>query len=146
VPTSIFEQYKDTPLAKKLGVKPETKVTLINPPPGFMETLGKLPEGTKISMPADEKPEIVVWFTKRRNDLETDITKMATELAPTAKLWIAWPKKKVKQLAADLTQPIVRETGLSHGLVDYKICAIDRTWSALLFAKRKTKPPIRKPA
>jgi hypothetical protein len=27
--------------------------------------------------------------------------------------------------------------GLAAGLVDYKICAVDATWSGLLFARRR---------
>jgi len=30
----------------------------------------------------------------------------------------------------------VREVALAHGLVDYKVCAIDETWSALKFSIR----------
>jgi len=29
--------------------------------------------------------------------------------------------------------------GLATGLVDYKICAVDETWSGLAFAVRKAK-------
>ncbi len=43
------------------------------------------------------------------------------------------PPAFVKELAAD---PPARETGLAAGLVDYKICSIDETWSALLFTRR----------
>jgi hypothetical protein len=50
-------------------------------------------------------------------------------------LWIAWPKK-TSPLAGDLTQPEVRRFGLAAGWVDYKVCAIDDTWSGLLFARR----------
>jgi len=32
----------------------------------------------------------------------------------------------------------VRRTGLAAGLVDYKISAIDATWSGLLFTRRKS--------
>jgi len=146
VPTSIFEQYKDTPLAKKLGIKPNTTIALINPPQDFIKTLGKLPKGTIMTKTPNEKPHIVIWFTKTWKDLETDITKIATPLTPAAKLWIAWPKKQAIEIATDLTQATVRKTGLAHGLVDYKICAINKTWSALLFTKRKTKPPTPEPA
>ena len=31
----------------------------------------------------------------------------------------------------------VREFGLAAEFVDYKICAIDDTWSGLLFARRR---------
>ena len=54
-------------------------------------------------------------------------------------LWIAWPKQ-ASGVASDLTQQHVREIGLATGLVDYKICAIDATWSGLLFTRRKPKP------
>jgi CheY-like chemotaxis protein len=145
VPTSIFEQYKDTPLTKKLGIKPKAIIALINPPLHFIETLGELPKGTIITTISNEKPDIVIWFTKTRKDLETNIAKIATRLTPAAKLWIAWPKKQAAEIATGLTQATVRKTSLSHGLVDYKICAINKTWSALLFTKRKAKPPIRKP-
>ena len=40
-------------------------------------------------------------------------------------------------MATDLTQQYVRETGLAAGLVDYKICAVDATWSGLLFTRRQ---------
>jgi hypothetical protein len=40
-------------------------------------------------------------------------------------------------LATDLSQQQVRDAGMAAGLVDFKICAIDDTWSALLFRQRK---------
>jgi hypothetical protein len=51
-------------------------------------------------------------------------------------MWIAWPKKS-SGVVTDLTQNDVRRYGLDSGLVDYKIAAIDETWSGLIFARRK---------
>ena len=51
-------------------------------------------------------------------------------------LWIAWPKQ-ASGVKSDLTQPVVRRIGLASGLVDYKVCAIDATWSGLRFTVRK---------
>jgi hypothetical protein len=51
-------------------------------------------------------------------------------------LWIAWPKR-ASGMATDLTEDLVRAAGLSHGLVDYKVCAVNHTWSGLKFARRK---------
>ena len=51
-------------------------------------------------------------------------------------LWIAWPKRSAG-LTVDVAQLDVRRTGLAAGLVDYKISAIDATWSGLLFTRRK---------
>ena len=44
--------------------------------------------------------------------------------------FIAWAKK-ASGVATDLTQRDVRSFGLDAGLVDYKICSIDETWSGL---------------
>ena len=46
-----------------------------------------------------------------------------------------WPKQ-TSGVPTDLTLPVVRAFGLRSGFVDYKICAIDATWSGLLFARR----------
>lgn len=55
---------------------------------------------------------------------------------PGGGLWIAWPKK-ASGVETDLTQTHVREFGLGRQFVDYKICAIDGTWSGLQFARRR---------
>jgi hypothetical protein len=52
-------------------------------------------------------------------------------------LWIAWPKRASGE-KTDLTQQQVGEVSLNAGLVDYKICSIDETWSGLLFTKRRS--------
>jgi hypothetical protein len=41
-------------------------------------------------------------------------------------------------MASDLREGVVREAALAAGLVDYKVCAVDATWSGLAFARRKT--------
>jgi hypothetical protein len=57
-------------------------------------------------------------------------------LTVSDRIWIAWPKK-ASGVKTDLSEALIRKTGLAAGFVDYKICAIDNTWSGLLFAKRK---------
>jgi hypothetical protein len=53
-------------------------------------------------------------------------------------LWLIWPKK-TSGIATDLSEKLIRDSGLAAGLVDYKICAVDETWSGLAFAARKAK-------
>ena len=62
---------------------------------------------------------------------------MVRDLPDNGRVWIAWPNK-ASGIASDLSEPHVRRTGLAAGLVDYKICAIDKTWSGLLFTRRKS--------
>jgi hypothetical protein len=135
VPSSAFAAYAGRPLPAKLGIKPGSAVALVDAPQGFKDTLGELPDGVALLEAPGTRCDLTLWFTRARQDLEGAIGQMVTQ-AGMGPLWIAWPKK-ASRLASDLSQQIVRETGLAAGLVDYKICSIDATWSGLLFTRRK---------
>jgi hypothetical protein len=137
VPNSAFAAYAGKPLVEKLGIKANTVVALVHAPEGFERVLGVLPEGVQVYRQIREGSDLTLWFTHSRSDLDTEIVEMAAA-AKEAPLWIAWPKKASGK-ATDLTQQQVREVGLAAGLVDYKICSIDKTWSGLLFTRRKPK-------
>jgi len=67
--------------------------------------------------------------------LEDGIAAMAERIA-SDKLWMVWAKKS-SPLATDVSEREIRAAGLAHGLVDFKICAVDQDWSGLCFARRK---------
>ncbi len=137
VPGSTMAGYAGAPLPKKLGIKANSVVVLVGAPEGFEETLGDLPEGVALLGEASSQPDVILWFTTSRSDLERDIERMGA-FAGQGGLWIAWPKKS-SGIASDLSQAVVREAGLAAGLVDFKVCAIDETWSGLRFTRRKDK-------
>jgi CheY-like chemotaxis protein len=136
VPSSRLEGYSGTPLPKKLGIKAETSLALINAPNDFEQTLGALPPSVVIRRRAVGNCDLALWFVTSCRELYAKIDRMGT-LATG--LWIIWPKK-ASEMKTDLTQAIVRETALAAGLVDYKVCAVDATWSGLKFARRKPSP------
>lgn len=129
--------YSGTPLPKKLGIKEASVVALLGAPRGFRKTLGKLPAGTKLVAGANKGCTLTLWFTRSRVDLERGIRE-AAKLAGQGTVWIIWPKQ-ASGVPTDLKEGIVREAGLAAGLVDYKVCAVDATWSGLAFALRKGK-------
>jgi len=135
VPDSVFAGYAGTPLPKKLGVKGDTCLTLVNSPQGFENVLGELPEGVKISHGLDKPGPVVLWFVRSRVELETGIEEIGDK-AGAGRIWIIWPKK-ASGVKSDLSQNLVRRIGLDSGLVDYKIASIDQTWSGLCFTLRK---------
>jgi hypothetical protein len=135
VPASNLAGYSGTPLPKKLGIKGGTTVALVGAPVDFITTLGKLPEATTILDEASPEAAVTLWFLDSLATLEEDIEAMAG-IAGGGRLWICWPKK-ASVIATDVTQDRVRSTGLAAGIVDFKICAIDATWSGLCFTKRK---------
>ena len=135
IPPSNLAGYSGTPLPKKLGVKPGSTVALVDAPDGFVATLGELPDGVSFQQAACAGAEVTLWFVKSLDALEDGIKPMA-EVAGEGRLWVCWPKK-ASGTVTDVTQNHVRSTGLATGLVDFKIAAIDATWSGLCFARRK---------
>ena len=127
--------YSSTPLQKKLGIKPGTRVLFVNEPPSLRHDRGELPDGVKILKSAATDLDYAHLFVKSRAELEKQFAKLASQLQPAGMLWISWPKKS-SAVATDLTENIVREIGLANGLVDVKVCAVDDTWSGLKFVIR----------
>lgn len=132
---SVLAGYSGTPLPKKLGIKPDFTVGLIGAPGDFEGTLGQLPKGVTLRRPARGNCDLLIWFPVSRKELERKVEEMGAATGPGG-IWIAWPKQ-ASGVQTDLTQTEVRRAGLDHGLVDYKICAIDATWSGLKFARRQ---------
>jgi CheY-like chemotaxis protein len=138
VPKDAMAGYSGTPLTKKLGIKEGCTVALVDAPEDFASgTLGALPSKVRISDGMNGACDLTVWFVRSAKDLKRGL-RHAVSSAKHGPVWIAWPKK-TSALASDIGEQLVRETGLGVGLVDYKICAIDPTWSGLLFCKRKAK-------
>ncbi len=136
VPASSLAAYAGTPLPKKLGIKRDSTLALINAPLGFEKRIGKLPSGITLRKQLRSRSDRIVWFTRTSKELEGRLDAVKRAMADGGALWIAWPKKS-SGVPSDLNQPRVRKIGLASGLVDYKVCSIDRTWSGLLFARRE---------
>ena len=137
VPASIMAGYEGAPLPKKLGIKAKAVVYLIDAPKGFEKSLAKLPEGVSFVRTAPKQNDLAIWFVKSQKELEGHINQVKL-LIGKGGLWIAWPKK-ASDVTSDLSQTVVRKKGLNSGLVDYKVCSIDKIWSGLKFALRPPK-------
>jgi hypothetical protein len=128
--------YSGTPLVKKLGIKPDTTVALVGAPRGFRRELVDLPKSVRVVTRTSDPADLVIWFVISRTDLEAGVAAVGRRM--TSGLWVAWPKK-ASGVVTDVTEDVVRAAGLSHGLVDYKVCAVNAIWSGLKFARRKTR-------
>jgi len=127
--------YSGTPLIRKLGIKPDTRLALIAAPEGFDELLGELPPGVVARRRARGSFDVIVVFCKQRSELERRLASLPTALDRAGGLWVAWPKR-TSGVPTDLADGVVRELGLAAGLVDNKVCAIDQAWSGLRFVYR----------
>src|SRR6201986_85255 len=109
--------YSGTPLAKKLGIKDGFHFALIDAPSDVIAELK--PSLQKCTAADDVKTSLdfAMLFASSTASLKKQFGKTAKSLSPDGMVWVSWPKK-TSGVATDLNENIVREIGLSAGLVD----------------------------
>lgn len=126
--------YSGTPLHRKLGIKPDSKILLAAAPVGF--AIDDVPRSAVMhTRAAGSSYDVVLAFCPDLRRLRQRFAGLAPRLTAAGALWIAWPKK-ASGVATDLDENVVRDVGLDEGLVDVKVIAIDATWSGLKFVRR----------
>ena len=151
--------YSGTPLAKKLGIKPGMTVLvvgflgdyaeLVDPLPETVEivTLGasdlQRPIATLLSSRVSAREgtptapvDVLHLFTNSRDELFHILDEARGLIKQDGMIWVSWYKKAAK-LPTEITEDTIRETALSLGLVDVKVCAVDEKWSGLKLVIRK---------
>lgn len=127
--------YSGTPLPRKLGIKNDFRVALVEAPAEIRKELKS--ELAKCDLVSDRNTplDFVMLFTKESSQLSREFERLAKLLTPAGMLWVSWPKKS-SGVATDLDENKVRAIGLAAGLVDVKVCAVDDVWSGLKFVRR----------
>lgn len=138
--------YSGTPLAKKLGIKEDFRTALLHVPDEVKAELRNAFAKCQILSLKNTNLDFIFLFVKSRAGLELDLLPAAKALAPAGMLWISWPKKS-SGVPTDLTEDVIRRSGLDAGLVDVKVCAVTDVWSGLKFVipvknRPKAKGPI----
>ena len=128
--------YSGTPLAKKLGIKDNFRAALLHVPDDvkteLRDALGKRRIQHITNNIINEDLDFIFLFAKSRAGLELELLPASKALAPAGMLWVSWPKK-ASGVATDLTENVIRQSGLEAGLVDVKVCAVTDVWSGLKF-------------
>jgi len=127
--------YSGTPLGKKLGIKDGFHVCLIDAPSEVVAELKPSLENCKIAKGGGTSLDFAMLFAQSSTALKKDFGRIAKNLAPAGMLWASWPKK-ASGVPTDLNENMVRDIGLSAGLVDVKVCAVTGVWSGLKFVRR----------
>jgi hypothetical protein len=126
--------YSGTPLIKKLGILPSSKLLLLNAPSEYFELVGV--DLTFTVVKSGREADLVHLFVVERKDLEKQFLKLIKGLPSTTVVWISWYKKSAK-IPTDITEDIIREIVLPTGWVDVKVCAVSEVWSGLKIVRRK---------
>ena len=133
--------YSGTPLAKKLGIKPGTKLVVVGDVPDEYKTwLGPLPGRATISGRGKQPFEAVHVFATKRAELAKHLAHLRKTLEPDGYVWISWPKK-ASRVPTSITEDVIREVALPLGFVDIKVCAVSEVWSGLKLVIRLSERP-----
>lgn len=125
------------PLAQKLGIRAGHRVCVLHAPAGFAEHgLEGLPDDVEMLDHLVDGADVVVAFHRERATLEAERVAATAAILPAGAWWVCWPKRAAR-VPTDLTEDVVRDVALPHGLVDTRVCAIDATWSGLRLVVRR---------
>src|SRR6188508_3571028 len=132
--------YSGTALIKKIGIKPEMKVLLINKPDNYYKLLEV--NITDQTIKKNEIPDLIHLFVKSVKEFESEMKSLRSvyKKNSTVIIWVSWYKKAAK-IPTDITEDTIRNYALKNDLVDVKVCAVSDIWSGLKLvvplAKRK---------
>ena len=116
-------------LAKKLGINPETVVTMI----GAADDEALRAALSCAKAVADNNADIILARVNSSAELATALQTAAKQLAARIPIWFIYPKGRGQAL----TENEVRSTALAAGIVDTKVCAVSSALTALRFVRRR---------
>jgi hypothetical protein len=121
------------PLHKKLRIREGSTVAMIGAPKDL--DLGPMPEGVKVQRRVGETDLTIAFFTNAAT-LSRALSSLAAAIIAGRTLWICWPKRTSGK-GSDLTMPRIREMCQPYRLTDTKVVALNETWSAMGFSRRR---------
>jgi hypothetical protein len=126
------------PLSSMLGIRGGMNVSVLNPPPGFLEKLLPLPEGAALLDHATTGVDVTIFFTQKKTELVERLVALSHGMALTGAVWVCFPHALTGPQVP--TEDFVRLAGLELGLTDTKRLLLDPAWTGLRLA-HKPRPP-----
>jgi len=122
--------YSGTPLLKKLGIRDNFKIMLINAPKNYFDLM-EADISNQLSG-KNETSDLVHLFVASKKEFITAMKQLKTTCRKNSNItiWVSWYKKS-SGIPTDMTEDIIREYALQNGLVDVKVCAVSEEWSGL---------------
>lgn len=122
------------PIARKLLIKPGSRVLVLNAPDDSARLLLPLPEGVTIATQPGGGADFdaVLAFVRSKDEVAQRAPSIVAGLKPGGLLWMAYPKK-----SGAIKTDISRDDGWQPmwvlGWDTVSLVALDETWSAMRF-------------
>jgi hypothetical protein len=88
--------YSGTPLARKFGIAPASRVCLLNAPADYKHLFDEFPDGVIFERQPSVRTDIAHVFVTKREELLAHLKSLRSKLRPDAAIWVSWPKKAAK--------------------------------------------------
>jgi len=124
----------DKSIVQRMFIKPGFTMAVLNAPPGYIETIGEIPEDVKILTTLVSGADIIQFFTKSRSELEKNFKPLIQALNDDGSLWISYPKGTSK-VETDINRDIIWKIVEGLGLKPVAMISIDPVWAAFRLKK-----------
>ena len=128
--------YSDTPLAQKLGLRPNMRTWFQGMPDSVRDEISRDAPTIDLLEQPDPPVDLAHIFITSCAALDCELRMLLPLIARDGTIWVSWPKKSAR-VPTDITEDVIRAVAHPLHLVDLKVCAVDETWSGLKLVIRK---------
>jgi hypothetical protein len=119
------------PLANKLYIREGYRIAILNPPVGYSQLLGELPENVTVANSLEGEFDVIQFFVTKRKKLEEKLSGLSNALRSRGLVWVTYPKGN--QSDADINRDSIVAYAKPIGLKAAAQVSVDDSWSALRF-------------
>ena len=123
---------------KKLNLKDQSQVVVVNAPQSFEDAIDQLESALVVRSCGKAKQiEFILAFVSRRAEIKRITQQIVKKSVGDAVVWFAYPKQTSRNYACEFNRDSGWEPVTSAGFKDVRMVAIDEDWSALRFRRKE---------
>ena len=120
----------DKTIVEKMHLKPGMTVLIIDPPDGYLDLMGPLPENVRMVSSPEANIDVVQIFVRSLSEFESQIDRLRPVLKPSSIIWATYPKG-TSGIETDVNRDIIWRRAKDLGLDASANFAVDEVWSAM---------------
>ena len=126
-----------TPLFKKLNLKDQKEIVILNAPESFDGALKEIQKEVEVYTTIEAASNIgfIMIFVTDKNEIDALAPVIAEKLQGDGVLWFCYPKGTSKKYKSNFNRDTGWEALGAHQFEGVRMVAIDADWSALRFRR-----------
>jgi hypothetical protein len=121
------------PIFKKLNLREEKQLLILNAPSSFEPVIGALDEAIDVHRTIEGTYSFILAFVENASAIQATCVALKERMEDDVKLWLAYPKKSSKKYTTDINRDFGWQPLGDMGFEGVRQVAIDQDWSALRF-------------